>query len=232
MIVAIMQPYFFPYIGYFQLMRAVDVFIFYDTVQYIKHGWINRNQIQLRGRPAWLTLPVAKASWRLPVNQRHYLLGEGANQIKRKLRSAYPDRTCSTEAKQIDRLLDYQISNVATFNSNALRCLAEMLGINCKFMMASELANLDHLRGQEKVIELCRLVGATHYVNPIGGISLYSAADFQSNRISLSFLRTTSPMTELRDGPRHLSIIDGLMRHGRTAYSAHLDQYTLLDGSQ
>lgn len=232
MIVAVMQPYFFPYIGYFQLMHAVDMFIFYDNVQYMKGGWVNRNQVPVLGNPVWLTLPVASTSYSRPINQRHYLLNEGVKPIKRKLCAAYPGRMQSAEARFIEELLDYPDSNVAAFNVNLLRRIAQALDIRCKFMMASELADLDHLRGQEKVIELCRRVEAKHYVNPIGGLSLYSATDFRSNGLSLSFLRTTSPMTELRSGAQHLSIIDGFMQQGGAGCAACLDQYTLVEGNQ
>jgi hypothetical protein len=77
MIVAILQPYFFPYIGYFQLMQAVDVFVIYDDAQYMKGGWINRNRIRCSGKSTWLTLPVRRDSRELSINQREYLLADG-----------------------------------------------------------------------------------------------------------------------------------------------------------
>jgi WbqC-like protein family len=76
MIVSIMQPYFFPYIGYFQLAACSDIFVFHDDVQYIKGGWVNRNRILRDGQPRWLTLPVRKGASRLTIQQRQYQLDE------------------------------------------------------------------------------------------------------------------------------------------------------------
>ncbi len=75
MIVSIMQPYLFPYIGYFQLMASADIFVFHDDVQYIKGGWVNRNRILSSGEPCWVTLPVAARAHRLNINQRGYVPG-------------------------------------------------------------------------------------------------------------------------------------------------------------
>jgi hypothetical protein len=84
-IAAIMQPYFFPYIGYFQLMHAVDVFVFHDDVQYIKSGWINRNRILVNEGPTWFTLSVESASYALPIHYRHYQL-DGKTIVQRSVR--------------------------------------------------------------------------------------------------------------------------------------------------
>lgn len=231
MIAAIMQPYFFPYIGYFQLMRAVDVFVFFDNVQYINRGWVNRNQIPLHGKPTWLTLPVVNASRSLLINQRFYLLGEGVEPIKQKLRAAYPDRMNSAEAKLINELLDYPDPNVASFNANLLRRLAQIFGISCKFMVASKLADLGCLSGEDKVIELCRRVGASHYINPIGGVQLYDPSRFADAEIQLSFLRTTSMPTEMAPGVVHYSVIDALMQHDASDVTKMLDQSLIISGA-
>ncbi|WPL18308.1 WbqC-like protein family protein [Thiorhodovibrio winogradskyi] len=212
MIVAIMQPYFFPYIGYFQLMQAVDTFVFFDDVQYIDRGWVNRNQIPINGNPVWLTMPIRKASRRLPINKREYLLAEGALAIKRKLRSAYRTTNGISLLDSIEGLLDFNDANVARFNANLLRIIAGWLEIKCCFVCASELMTEDEsLRGEARVIELCKRLGARQYINLIGGVRLYEPTHFSDSGIKLSFLRTTVPPLQTADGPKHFSIIDQLL---------------------
>lgn len=212
MIVAIMQPYFFPYIGYFQLMEAVDTFVFFDDVQYIERGWVNRNQIPINGKSVWLTMPVRKDGRSLAINRREYMLEEGAPAIKRKLRSAYRKTTRISMLDSIEELLDFNDTNVAIFNANLLRTIAGWLEIKCHFVSASELIAVDaNLRGEERVIELCKRLGARQYINLIGGIRLYDPTHFFDAGIKLSFLRTTVPPLQTADGSTYFSIIDHLL---------------------
>ena len=215
MIAAIMQPYFFPYIGYFQLMKAVDVFVFYDDAQYMKGGWINRNRILVNGEPFWLTLPARGAQLTLPINERHYLLdGDRIGGIKQRLRTSYARAPAFKETFPVlCELLDFHDANVATFNEHLLTVLARKLGIICKFVVSSDLVKTPDLKGQEKVIDICRRLGATRYVNPIGGIDLYDPCAFSRVGIDLAFLRAR-PTHYAQAGQPHipfLSIIDVLM---------------------
>jgi hypothetical protein len=153
-----MQPYLFPYIGYFQLMKAVDVFVFHDDVQYIKAGWVNRNRILLNGEASWLTLPVRKGASSLAINQRHYVLdADAVDSIEKRLRGCYSKAPEYTEAYPfLSELLAYPNSNVAAFNSSLLTALARKLGILCTFARASDFDVPVGSKGQDKVIELCR----------------------------------------------------------------------------
>lgn len=230
MIVAIMQPYFFPYIGYFQLMRAVDTFVVFDDVQYIERGWVNRNRIRSSGTATWLTLPVHKASRQLPINQRHYQLADGSavRRIEQRLQASYAKAPCRAEAVPvISAVLGCDDDNVAAFNANLLEVLADRLGIGCRFLVSSRIDKPKGLKGQAKVIDLCRRIGASHYINPIGGLPLYDAATFDAAGLRLSFLRTTATPATLADGPQHLSIIDGLMHTGFAGCRAQLGHYEL-----
>jgi len=215
MIVAIMQPYFFPYIGYFQLMQVVDTFVFFDDVQYIDRGWVNRNRIPLDDKSAWLTMPVRNASRSLPINQREYLLDEGVRTIKRKLQTVYRTMDVSESFETINNLLDFTDANVAHFNAESLRDIAKRLGIRCRFVNASEVMNSQEgLRGEARVLELCKRLRARHFINPIGGVGLYTPSRFDDSEIKLSFFRTTAPPSKTTSGPMHFSIIDLMMRHG------------------
>jgi hypothetical protein len=232
MIIAIMQPYFFPYIGYFQLMEAVDVFILYDDAKHIEHGWVNRNKILIKDKPVWLTMPVRHESHTLPINQRHYLLSEGVGPIKRKLQAAYGRKNSSAEElTTIDNLLDFEDANVARFNAHSLLKLAHRLGIRCEFAFSSEITGTKGLKGEAKVIEMCRQKGATRYINPIGGSSLYDADAFSAAGIELQFLRTRVEPTSPSVAPSHLSTIHTIMEHGFAGTRAALPIYELLDSS-
>jgi hypothetical protein len=231
MIAAIMQPYFFPYIGYFQLMRAVDLFVLYDDAQYSKGGWVNRNRIRGQTAPAWLTMPVSQGHLELPINRRHYALSGSvaALQMERRLRASYSTTPGFAEAfPLVAGLLGYGDSNVAAFNANLLVELARALDIRCVFASTSALNDTTHLKGKAKVIDLCGRFGIDHYVNSIGGVGLYDPRDFDNAGVQLSFLRTTAPPVDFTGGPQHLSIIDTLMHEGIAGSKAHLPQYQLL----
>lgn len=232
MIAAIMQPYFFPYIGYFQLMKAVDTFVIYDDAQYIKGGWINRNRILTNGKPCWLTLPVSRASLTLSINQRHYLLDDDAiGAIKRRLQTSYAKAPAYDEIFPIVcELLDYGNSNVADFNTNLLKKLATRLGITCKFIVSSEIDKSTTLRGEAKVIDLCHRIRARHYINAIGGKDLYHKSRFEEARLRLSFLQTTAKQVQLDSGPQHMSVIESLMSAGVAGCSNMLCSYELIEG--
>ena len=230
MIVAIMQPYFFPYIGYFQLMQAVDVFVFYDDVQFIKNGWINRNRILVRDHPIWLTLPVRRDGHHTDhINQRSYALDAGAESVKRKLRSAY---VCAgdfgTNYSFVSDLLDFHSPNVALFNANLLRHTARRFGIGCRFVTSSEVVESAGLRGVDKVIGLCRALGAEHYINSIGGLGLYDPQCFAAAGLRLSFLRTSVLPEPLPNGPAHLSILNAMFRESPERIADMLDCYELV----
>jgi hypothetical protein len=229
-VAAIMQPYFFPYLGYFQLMRAVDVFVIYDDVQYMKGGWINRNRILSNGRPSWFTLPVQRDSLSLQINCRHYLPSLWTNKLKQQLHLSYAR---APEYGQVYPLvcglLDFADSNVAVFNTNLLTTLASKLCISCKFVVSSALAKAANLKGQDRVIDLCQRIGATQYVNPISGSSLYDSHAFARAGLDLVFLRPGLP-EYLQFGAAHvpyLSIIDVLMFNSTRRTSEMLGGYQL-----
>ena len=214
MIVGIMQPYFFPYIGYFQLMRAVDCFVFHDDVQYIKGGWINRNRILVNEQASWLTLPVEKASHDFAINSRRYQLENKVTlSIQRQVAGAYKNSPLFPEVEELmTEFLSFDDANVAEFNRNHLIGLAETLGLSCQFVRSSDIEKNHKLKGQDRVIDICRSLGATHYINPIGGIDLYAERDFANAGMQLRFLKAR-PTTYTQFGGAHvpfLSIIDVL----------------------
>ncbi len=234
MIVSIMQPYLFPYIGYFQLMSCSDVFVIHDDVQYIQGGWINRNRILIDDEAQWLSLPVASADYRQPINQRHYLLEDRlASKFRRRIVGAY---ACAPYFKNvmpvIDEILMHDDSNVARFNANQLRQVSSYMGIDKPITLSSSIEKDDRLAGQERVIELCKTVGANCYINPAGGLTLYQPDRFFGAGIELRFLQSMAPEYPQGNGAhvKSLSIIDVLMFNDLPRIKSMLTQYQLIGG--
>ncbi len=225
-----MQPYFLPYIGYFQLMHAVDCFVLFDDVQYIERGWINRNLIRLEDRAVWLTMPVQKASRSLPINKRFYQLNDQSRKNPRNL-----IHSCYSKAPQYSEVIirlgatfETQENNVARFNGAMLSLIANMLGIRCSILYASEIASLESLRGPDRILELCRRLGASEYINAIGGLSLYEPEPFHVAGMALQFIRTRIPPKSLSTGSTHLSVVDSLMCDGWEKTRSLLDSYEIV----
>lgn len=231
--VGILQPYFFPYIGYFQLIAAVDKLVFFDDVQYIKGGWINRNLVRQGNGAKWLTMPVRKAPLDTAIKDRTYLPRQsGADDPLLALIAA-----CYSKAPHFHEafplfceLMASEDRNVSIFNANLLVRIARALGARCDFVFSSELEQTPGLRGQQRVVDICERLGATHYINPPGGVGLYDHATFRDRGLVLSFLRTTTPPALLRDGYQHLSIIDFLMHEGARGCERHMDEFELVAG--
>jgi hypothetical protein len=215
MIIAAMQPYFFPYLGYFQLMAQCDRFILLDDVQYVDRRWMNRNRILRNGAPAWLTYPVLQGPQAAAIRDRHYVgTCEAKNQVLNKVRDAYRRaHRCDEICELIQSCLECRGSSVAEVNEHLLRTTASRLGIYCEFVRSSDLGADPALRGERRILEMCRLLGADEYVNPIGGLALYSDEAFAARGIRLSFLQTGELAYRQFDQPfvPMLSVIDLLI---------------------
>jgi hypothetical protein len=234
MVVAVMQPYFFPYIGYFQLMAACDVFVVLDDVQYIRGGWVNRNRILVNGGPQWITMPVAKADRHHAINKRNYLPDDRlARRLRPRIVGAYRGAPFFDDTMQVvDAVLGCGEANVAAFNTHLLRCVARRLGVDTPVRLASAISRPESLGGQEMVLDLCKRLGASSYVNPIGGLQLYDPARFSQESLTLRFLRSCAPAyPQFRAAPvQALSIIDVMMFNDIEAVRHMLEAYRLLQG--
>jgi hypothetical protein len=226
MIVAIMQPYFFPYIGYFQLMDAVDVFVFYDDAQYMKGGWVNRNRILLDGTPAWWTFPIVRDDYRLSIRERCYArTPEQVRSLLGKLEGAYREAPHFDAARSL--VADYLLHDeplVSGFNQSVLADLASRLGMRSRLIASSTIDHNRSLGGQDRVIELCRRLGATRYLNASGGRALYDACAFAAAGMELGFVEP-EPTDYSQFGQAHvpfLSIVDVLMFNSLPAARAML----------
>ncbi|WDE12077.1 WbqC family protein [Thalassomonas haliotis] len=214
--IAIMQPYFMPYLGYFQLIDAVDQFVVYDEIQYSKQGWINRNRILQNGKDAFISLPLKKASDYLFVKQR--FLADSWQRDREKmlnrLACCYRKAPYFADAYGlIENILYCQENNLFDFIFNSITLVLAHLGITTPLVISSSLTEVQALKAEQKIFEICRQLGAKHYINPIGGVALYDKKNFSGQGLSLSFLQTDSIRYRQfgHDFLAHLSIIDVLM---------------------
>lgn len=228
-----MQPYLFPYLGYFQLFDAADLFLVHDDVQYIKGGWINRNSFLCNGQPMGFTLPVKKdSSWK-NINERAFADGfdKAATKLVNQLKSSYA-KTPHLEPTLalVDRVLGCPERNVASFITHSLRCVVEHLGVEVEVGVTSEMSFRKELEGAERVKEIVRVAGGDRYVNATGGKALYGHDDFARAGLELFFLQPDiQPYPQKGDGfTPNLSILDALMFLGVDGARAKLGEYELV----
>lgn len=211
---AIMQPYFLPYIGYFQLINSVDEFVIYDNIKYTKKGWINRNRIVLNGKDTIFSLPLKKDSDMLHVMQRE--LAENFNRLKlqNQFKEAYRNAPYfSSTVPLLDSIINFNESNLFLYIYHSITAICKHLNIKTKICTSSSISINHDLRGQDKVLAICHQMRSTSYINPIGGIELYDRDIFASQGIELKFIKTKEfiyPQFQ-HDFLPFLSIIDVLM---------------------
>jgi len=186
---AVMQPYFMPYIGYWQLINAVDKFVIYDDVNYIVKGWINRNNILLNNQKYLFTLALSKASINKLVNDI-YIFNEQSKLLKT-FETAYKKAPYFKDVfSLVIKIFKYDDKNLAKFLGNSIIQIADYLGIKTEFIYSSKIKKENTLKRQDKIINICKMMNATEYYNAIGGMELYNKNDFIKNNIRLQFLKT------------------------------------------
>ena len=187
----IMQPYFFPYMGYWQLMALTDIYVIYDDVSYIKGGWINRNRILGPNGPIFINVPCKNAG------SSRRICEVGADISPRYLRKMENKLTFAYRRAPyfeyvypfIFDLMSFKSDSLADYLANSIEKTALRLGIGTTFIRSSKVSLAPELRGQMRVIEICRQLGATAYLNAIGGVKLYNCAEFEKAGITLKFVK-------------------------------------------
>jgi len=229
----IMQPYLFPYIGYFQLISSCDQFVIHDNVQYIKSGWINRNKILINGMPQYITLPIRKDESHLCINQRYFTSDFDLfkKSLMRQIEGAYRKAPFFKGVyNMVEECFQSTDSNVAVFVTQTIKKCCEFLDIKTPFVMASALDIDSRLRAEDRVISINKILRADSYINPVGGIELYSREKFAANGIDLRFLRSrlpTYPQFEQNFIPA-LSILDVMMFNTLDETRRFLVEYDLV----
>jgi len=211
---AIMQPYFFPYIGYFQLVSAVDLFIVYDNIKYTKKGWINRNRLLNNGQEAVFSLPLKGASDFLDVRDRELAESFEADRLLNQIGGAYGRAPYFAQTiRLVDEIVHHEERNLCRFLLRSIVKICEYPRIRTEIRPSSNVPVDDGLKGQDRVLAMCEAVGATTYINAIGGRELYSSEDFRARGIELKFI-SSRPFEYPQFGNEFvssLSIIDVMM---------------------
>lgn len=215
--VAIMQPYLFPYLGYFQLIKAVDNFVFYDDVNYIKQGWINKNRILTNGSVSEFTVSLSGASsfqkiCETRINQYAYQHWKG--KFFKTLEHSYKKTPYFKDAFEVVSLVfseNHEFISDLAFDSVMRTC--RYLGIQTQITDTSRNYQNDNLNAQDRVIDICLKENADEYINPIGGRELYDHASFNQQGLKLHFLKASlSPYPQgSAEFILGLSIIDLMM---------------------
>lgn len=209
-----MQPYFLPYIGYLQLIAAVDVFIIYDNIKYTKKGWINRNRMLLNGTDAVFSIPLKKDSDNLNVVNREISGDFNREKLLNQFKGAYSSAPCFAQTfPLIEQIITNKEQNLFSFIHSSIINLCKHIDINTEIRISSHI-NIDHnLKSQEKVLALCDATQASAYYNAIGGMELYALNDFQNQGLDLKFIKS-KPFVYPQLGNEFvpwLSIVDVLM---------------------
>jgi hypothetical protein len=209
-----MQPYFLPYIGYWQLIGAVDAFVVYDNIKYTKKGWINRNRFLRNGVEDTFSLPLRKDSDFLDVNQRFLADSFKREDLVNRFREAYRKAPeFSSVMPVIEEIIRFPSNNLFEYIFHSIEKIRGYLELSTPLVVSSTV-DCDHsLKGAARVQAICIALGADTYINPIGGTELYSKEDFKALGINLYFLQPLIPKYKQLGHafvPR-LSIIDMVM---------------------
>ena len=238
----IMQPYFFPYIGYWQLMNAVDEYVLAEDVNYIKGGYINRNSILMNGAPSYFRIPVVKQSQNKMINEHEVGLTEAEiDKMLLTIQSAYAkapnfERVYALIKDVLDYGLTEEGKNLAAFLANAIRRTAKALGIYTPIIRTTDdpSIRLHNVYAKEHyVIAICKARNADEYYNAIGGRKLYFQDFFRENGMGLKFVHTSSDISYHQFGDEfipNLSIIDVMMFCSEEQIKELLNAFTLVDG--
>lgn len=232
---AIMQPYFFPYIGYFQLVAAVNKFVIYDDVNFIKGGWINRNNVLINKKSNLFTVPLIKASSNTLINDTKINLkfyNIWKVKFLRSLEQSYKKAPYFTEVYNlIKNVLEINENDlISELAVNSIKNVIDYLQLDTEICETSENYNNKTKSRQERVLDICGIEKASQYINPIGGIELYSKKTFKENGIVLNFIKS-KPIIYTQfdnDFSPWLSIIDVLMFNSVIEVNKMVNQYELV----
>ena len=226
---AVMQPYFFPYIGYWQLISAVDTFVIYDDVNFIKQGWINRNNIIGNDSDQLISLQLIGASSFKLINS--VMVGNKSPKILKTIEQTYKKSPYFEEVfPLIQEVLQNKEENLAQLLILSIKRICAYLDIQTNILLSSELKKNNDLKGQSKILNICELLNAKQYINAIGGQELYQKEAFSQQNIELRFIKNKSIAYQQFQSPfrPNLSIIDVLMFNDKEQVKHYLTEFELI----
>lgn len=225
----IMQPYFMPYIGYFQLMKAVDKYVVYDDVNYIKGGWANRNHILINGEKEMFTVTLQKASQNKLFNE--IVIGDDFKKLMKTLQMNY-SRAINFDQTMVlmERIISFPNKQLAVFIANSFREILSYLSVETEILMSSEIPKDNSLRGKDKIIQICEILSADTYYNAVGGKNLYDQEEFREHGITLNFVDSLPQVysqLHTREFVSGLSMVDVLMNNTKDKVNSLLESYQI-----
>ena len=227
--IAIKQPYFMPYIGFWQEVKLVDKYIFFDDVNYINRGWINRNNIMIGGERRLFTLALGNASQNKLINE--ITIVDDFAKLLKTIDMAYKKAPYFEQTMSLlEDVFSFEDKNLAKFVGNSVEVVSRWLGFDTEFVFSSELSNDKALRRQDKIIDICETVGAKRYYDSTGALELYDKEAFRGHGIQLQFIKSEiTPYKQFNDSfVAGLSIIDVLMFNEPQAITQMLSNYELI----
>ncbi|MBR1508906.1 MAG: WbqC family protein [Eubacterium sp.] len=230
MIIAANQPYFLPYISYWQLINAADVFFIGDNYAYIRRGWINRNRILFRGAPELFGIEVLHASSFSLISELNIAKINKRKKMNKLYEAYHKAPYYETGARLMEKILDSPEENLSEFLISSIKTICDYLEIKTPIRKMSELVGNDSFKREERIYDMCHRLGADTYVNPIGGKELYDGGEFEKQGIKLRFINTDEIVyKQFGDSfVEKLSIIDVIMFNSREEIRDMLDKYTLI----
>jgi len=227
-----MQPYIFPYIGYFQLIESVDKFVIYDDVNFINKGWINRNRILNNGKESLFTIPLKEASQNKLINEINVNWDSSwKSKFLKTLDQSYKKAPYYQEILNIIehtlRIDNEPISKVIEIN---LRLICHYLDIKTEIISSSAIYQNTHLKAKERILDICLQEKASQYINPIGGVELYDKDFFEAKNIKMNFIKSNA--VEYKQYKNQfvpwLSMIDVLMFNSKEKIKELLNNFDLV----
>jgi hypothetical protein len=226
----IMQPYLFPYMGYYQLVNAVDKFVFLDDVNFINKGWINRNNILINGKANLFTVPLQNASQNKLINEISLAEGNWREKLLRTIEMTYKKAPqFSTVFPLVSNVLTLKECLIGNLAKESIKSISVYLQFNTEFVDSSATYNNKGLKGGERIINICEKENATDYINPIGGLELYNKGTFAERNINLHFIRTSEIVYQQANTEfvPWLSIIDVLMFNSKARVKELMTEYVV-----
>jgi WbqC-like protein family len=229
---AIMQPYIFPYIGYFQLIKAVDKFVLYDDVNFINKGWINRNRILSNGKDLLFTIPLKDASQNKLINEIDVNWDDNwKNKFLKTIEQSYKKAPFYNETLVIiNKTLNSEVKQFSKIIEINLKLICEYLEIQTEIIPSSSIYQNTDKKAQERILDICLQEKSTQYINPIGGIELYDKEVFAKENMQMNFIKSLP--VEYKQFKNEfvpwLSMIDVLMFNSKEEINKFLDNYELV----
>lgn len=231
MIIGANQPYFIPYIGYFQLIHLADIFLIGDNYHFIKQGWIQRNRILLNGKPRFFGLEIKNTSSYKYINETE-VLNFNVNQKLNAILYAYKKAPFFNEGYSIiENILKNPERNLSEFLVFSIKQICQYLTITTKIMKTSEFEGNDQFKREYRIFDFCNRLGGNIYINPTGGQSLYHFDTFRNHNITLKFIQSEClPYKQFNNKfVPNLSILDVIMFNSKESIKTKLCEYSLVE---